>query len=82
MKNLIKNTEERIAWYKTQLGNISRYKKDYIDEDISKEDYEWYKDYIRDQKSTNERFLKELVEEQTYLNQGLNPPFYYKKFKK
>ena len=79
MKNLIKNTEERVAWYKSQLENISRYKKEYVAEDISKEDYDWYKEYIRDQKSTNERFLKSLVEEQTNLNQGLNPPFCYKK---
>ncbi|MBD3195134.1 MAG: hypothetical protein GF317_08775 [Candidatus Lokiarchaeota archaeon] len=70
LKELIKNSEQRVKEYKELLSNVFRNKDiDYPD---------WYKQLLRENKNREEVWLKELVKEKTYENQGLNPPFCYK----
>jgi len=57
--------------YKVMLGGLFKDKNtDYPD---------WYKDLLREGKTSHERTLKELVLNQKYLREGLNPPYCYPK---
>lgn len=75
LKELIKNTEERVASYKKMLEDVSRDKINFPPTD---EFVEWYKSFLREFKNLEQSLLKDLVEEKTNENQGLNPPFCYK----
>lgn len=84
---LIKNSEERIVFYKKTLEDVNKNKL-IIDSNfgISQEELDkftvWFKLNLRELKNKEEKDLKELVEEKTYYNQGLNPPSFYKNWKK
>jgi hypothetical protein len=70
LKEMIRNSEQRVKEYKEMLSEVFRNKDiDYPD---------WYKQLLRDNKNHEESWLKELVKEKTYENQGLNAPFFYK----
>ena len=71
LKQLIKNTEERFISYKVLLEDISKVKLE------PSELLTWYKSLLRDNKNNESSNLKKLVEEKTYENEGLNPPFLY-----
>lgn len=71
LKNLVKNAEERIVSWKELLADCHK----------SKIDLEWYKEMLRDGKNRDETWLKNLREELTNFNQGLNPPSFYTKYK-
>jgi hypothetical protein len=70
LKEYIKNSELRVKEYKELLSNLFK--------DKNTEYPDWYKQSLRDNKNFEELNLKELVKEQTNINQGLNPPFCYK----
>ena len=70
LKNIVKRAEERIANWKEQLTDYHK----------NKFDIEWYKDLLREGKNRDETLLKNMREELTYFNQGLNPPFCYPNF--
>ena len=38
---------------------------------------EWFMKHLKELKNSEEKWLKELQEEQRYFRQGLNPPFIY-----
>lgn len=67
----IKFYEDSVRDHKKALGDLFKNK------DI---DYpEWYKDLLRDLKTSHEKTLKEIVFAHGYLKEGLNPPFCYPK---
>lgn len=70
LKQLVKNAEERIVSWKALLADCHK----------SKIDSEWYKEMLRDGKNSDEMSLKNMREELTYFNQGLNPPFCYPQY--
>jgi hypothetical protein len=74
LKILIKNCEERFIWYKKELENLHKDKEHYNPES---EWTKWFKEHLRECKNDEEINLKEHREEQTYLRQGLNPPYCY-----
>lgn len=74
LKQIIKNTEERLISYKKLLEESNRDKKSFP---INDELVEWYKSLLREYKNLDQNFLKKLIEEKTYENEGLNPPFCY-----
>ena len=60
--------ERRILWYKTELEAVSR--------DGSEDELKgWYKSHLREMLNIEKAWLKRIIEEKTYENQGLNPPF-------
>lgn len=67
LKLLVKNAEDRIVDWKLQLADYNKHRMD----------MEWFKDMLRECKNADEKSLKDLREELTYFNQGLNPPFCY-----
>lgn len=69
LKTLIHNSEVRIVGYKKILENVGR--------DKTTEYPDWYKPLLREFFNAEQKFHKELIEEKTYSNQGLNPPFCY-----
>ncbi len=78
LKELIKNSEERVASYKILLEQVG---KDKVNFPPTDEFVEWYKSVLRDNKNLEQVRLKILTEEKTYENQGLNPFFCYKHYK-
>lgn len=78
LKELIKNSEERVASYKVLLEQVG---KDKVNFPATDELVEWYKSILRDNKNSEQVRLKLLTEEKTYENQGLNPPYCYKHYK-
>ncbi len=79
LKHLIKFTEERYIWYKNQLGEVFKDKSSFPPGD---ETVEWYKENLREEKNSNEINLKHLRLEIEHLRQGLNPPYFYKSYKR
>ena len=75
LKELIKNSEERVLSLKKMLEDVGRDKTNFPPTD---EFIEWYKTFLRETKNFEQIRLKDLVEEKTNENQGLNPPFCYK----
>tara|TARA_R110000803_G_scaffold44486_3_gene94140 strand:+ start:6121 stop:6360 length:240 start_codon:yes stop_codon:yes gene_type:complete len=74
LKTLISNSEQRIVSYKTILGEVHSDKVGFPP------DHEFvieYKASLREAKNQEQVYLKELVEERTNENEGLNPPFCY-----
>ena len=69
LKELIKRAEERYVWADQELQRLYRM-------GLGKSDPGWIKD-LKDTRNWDEAWLKTLREEQTHLNQGLNPPFCY-----
>lgn len=67
MKEIIKNCENRLVSYKQLLSEFARL-------DVP----DWYKELLRENKNNEQVYLKKLVEERTYENEGLNPPYCYK----
>jgi hypothetical protein len=78
LTSLIKNAEERVLSYKQLLEEVSRNKKIFSGEDDL---IVWFKNLLREAKNFEQNRLKDLVEEKTYLNSGLNPPYCYLKLK-
>ena len=76
LTKLISNTEERTMCYKQLLEEVGRDKEHFPPTD---EFVIWFKSHLREEKSRNQSLLKELIEEKTYENEGLNPPYCYKK---
>lgn len=60
LKYIVKRTEERIVDWKKQLADYHK----------NKIDAEWFKEMLRDSKNWDEKWLKDLREELTNLNQG------------
>lgn len=69
LKELIKNAEDRHLFYK---GAISHPMYRDLDKDCLS-----LKNLLRDLLNDNKKWLKDLKEEQEYINQGLNPPYFY-----
>jgi len=67
LKELIKNSEERSISYKKLLEELYK----------NKINVEWYNNLLRESKNFEQSWLKKLVEEKRYENEGLNPPFFY-----
>jgi len=70
LKYFIKRAEDRIIEWKQQLAEY--HKEKWTDEG--------YKDILRDGKNRDETWLKDIREELTNFNQGLNPPSFYTKY--
>ena len=79
LKHLIRFSEERYIWYKNQLELVFKDKQNWPPTD---EFTIWYKDFLKDWKSINEKSLKENRLEMEYLRQGLNPIFCYPEYKR
>ena len=75
LKTLIKNTEDRVTSYKELIEMVSCDKLTFNPND---ELVIWYKQHLREEKNSNQIWLKKLVEEKTHENQGLNPPYLYR----
>lgn len=61
---LANNSQNRLVWYKQQLGDVYRLRNTL--------NYpEWYKELLRDLKNFEEGWLKSLQVELTNINQGL-----------
>jgi hypothetical protein len=67
LKILIKSSEDRYVSYKKILEEM--YKISGIPE--------WFREILRDGKNVEQGWLKKLVEEKSFENDGLNPPFCY-----
>ncbi len=76
LKELIKRSEERYIDYKKQIEDAHRNKDQY--NKVDPELFESFKLLLRDLKNSEEKWLKGLVEEKKFENEGLNPPFCYK----
>jgi Mn-containing catalase len=76
IKFLIKNYESHILSYGEMLKDVSINRKDYI-KVLGEEFTDWHKNNCREELNECKSWLKDLVKEQTYLNQGLNPPYCY-----
>ena len=76
LKSLIRNYEEYIKSYGEMLKDVSMNRKQY-ENILGTEFVDWYKNNCREELNECKFRLKELVKEQTYLNQGLNPPYCY-----
>jgi hypothetical protein len=74
LKSLIKNSEDRCVSYKKLLEEF--HQKTYMYETSEIED--WFKEFLRDGKNFEEGWLKKLIEEKSFENSGLNPPFCYR----
>jgi hypothetical protein len=79
LKHLIRFTEERYIWYKTQIESLHKDKETWIPGD---EFTVWYKEFLRENKNREESDLKELQIEMTHCKQGMNPPFCYPAYKR
>jgi hypothetical protein len=75
LKVLIRNSEERVKSYKTLLEQVNRDKNSFPP---GNEFVIWYKSILRENKNREEKWLKDLIDERTFENQKLNPPFLYK----
>jgi len=62
LPKFIRNTEERIASYKSQLEEVSRDKVHFPPDD---KNVIWFKAFLREEKSINQSFLKDLIKERT-----------------
>ena len=76
LSELIRNHEGILKETKNLLEEINRNKNIYNPTD---EFVIWFKQHLREFKNEVESTLKQLIEEKTYENQGLNPPYCYKK---
>lgn len=74
LKTLIHHAETRFADYKKLLEDVSRDKAVFPPDN---ETVAWYKALIREQKNQEQSWLKKLVEEKRFENEGMNPPFCY-----
>lgn len=72
--SLIRNSEQRLLNYKKLLEEVNKNKDIYNPND---DFIIWYKDFLRENKNREQIWLRNLIEEKTYINQGLNPPFCY-----
>lgn len=74
LKHLVRFSEERYIWYGKQLEWIYKDKEIWPPDD---EFTKWYKAWIKELESSEQKWLRTNREELTYLRQGLNPPFCY-----
>ncbi len=75
-KTLIANSERRLVCFKKQLELVN------IDQTAFAKTCvlaDWYKQLLRENKNNEQLWLKKMVEERRYANEGLNPPFCYRK---
>jgi hypothetical protein len=77
LKELIKNSNERVTDYKNLLEEVY---KDKITFPLDNDLVNWYKSFLRENKNLEQNLLKQLVKEKTFENEGLNPPFYYPEY--
>jgi hypothetical protein len=75
LKDLIRNAEARFIWYKNEIEAVGR---DRVNFPLTDELVVWYKAHLRESKNNEEIWMKNLVKEKQYENQGLNPPFTYR----
>ena len=75
-KNLIQNCESYISSYSEMLKDVSINRKEFINL-FGEVNTDWYKNSCREELNNCKSCLKDLVKEQTYLNQGLNQPYCY-----
>lgn len=68
LKVIVKNSEDRYVSYKNLLAEM--YKTSGVED--------WFKEFLREMKNLEEGWLKKLVEEKSFENSGLNPPFCYR----
>ena len=73
----IRNYEGYLKDTKALLEEVSR---DKITFPPTSEHTIWFRQHLREFKNEVESTLKELILEKTYENQGMNPPYCYKKF--
>lgn len=79
LRELVRNAEERYISYGKMLEDVF---KDKVNFPSGEEFTEWYKELLREGKNTSESWLKGLREELTYFRQGLNPPSFYRIYKR
>ena len=77
LRHCIKFTEERYISYKKMLEDLFKDKASFPPGD---ELVEWYKEFLRDGKNTEEKYLKELRLEMEHFRQGMNPPYCYPEY--
>ncbi len=77
LKTLIKNAERRLYDIKKMLEEIHKDKTSFPPQD---ELVVWFKTHLRDVKNSEQTRLKDLVEERTNENEGLNPPWFYPEY--
>lgn len=72
LAELITNSEKRLLSHKLTLKEMSIDRDTYppLDELVI-----WLKEFIREEKNSEQRWLKMLVEEKTAENEGLNPNY-------
>jgi len=73
---MIKASEDRNASYKKLLEDVH---KDKVSFPSGDELVIWYREFLRERKNIEQKHLKDLVEEKTNHNEGLNQPFLYRK---
>jgi hypothetical protein len=76
LKGLIQRSETRFLYYKKALEDMHKDKEHFLPKDINTTEF---KDILRELKNQEDIWLNSLREEQTYLRQGLNPPYTYKR---
>lgn len=74
LKLIIKNAEVRIKEYSELMKDIGMNKQIF---DPNDEFVIWFRSYVRELLNEEKVRLKDMVEEQTHINQGLNPPSFY-----
>lgn len=73
MKELIKNTEARYINYSKLLEELFKEKSLYLIDEFNS-----YRLLLKDNRNIEELLLKSLLKEQEHLNEGCNPPYFYK----
>jgi hypothetical protein len=73
MKELIKNTEARYINYSKLLEELFKEKSLYLIDEFNS-----YRLLLKENRNIEELLLKNLLKEQEYLNEGCNPPYFYK----
>ena len=74
LKQLIANTEQRFISYKGMLEDVNRNRDIFPPED---EGVIKYKEMLRENKNSEQVYLKKMIEEKRNENEGLNPPWCY-----
>lgn len=75
MKELAKNSENRYIWYDKMLETLN---KDRVSYPPTDETVIWLKAFCKEMRSIEERLMKKLKNELTFLNCELNCPFMYR----
>lgn len=74
LKRLIKNSEERVIIYKKLIEEVYKNKDKFPPQD---EFIVWYKQDLRENLNSEQKWLKQLILQRTHEKEGLNPPGCY-----